>query len=175
LATENKIRTVEELSDKFKRVKSAVFTDFTGLNVAQITELRKQLRDASIEFRVVKNTLALRASKDTAFEKVSEYFAGPTSVAISYKDVVAPAKVIVQYSKNQPNLKIKGGILEGEKVGAGKIEELAKLPSREVLLSMLLSAFQSPISGFVYTLEGILRNLVYTLEGIKGQKESKKE
>lgn len=175
MATENKIRTVEELNDKFKKVKSAVFSDFTGLNVTQITDLRRKLRAASIEFKVVKNTLALRASQETDFEKLSEYFSGPTSVAISYEDVVAPAKVIVEYSKRQPALKIKGGILDGEKVGAEKIRDLAKLPSREVLLSMLLSTFQSPISGFVGTLEGILRQFIYTLEGIKSQKESKKE
>lgn len=171
MINENKIERVEELNDKFKRIKSAVFTDLTGLNVPQVTELRRRLRDSSAEFKVVKNSLALRASKGTGFEKLSEYFLGPTSIAFSYEDVLVPAKIIIGYSKEQPNLKIKGGFIEGKKIEIKKIEELAKLPSREVLVSILLAGFQSPIGGLVYTLEGILRSFLSTLEGIKKLKK----
>lgn len=171
MINENKIKKVEELNDKFKRIKSAVFTDLTGLNVAQVTELRRRLRDSSAEFKVLKNTLALRASKGTSFEELSEYFLGPTSIAFSYEDVLVPVKVIMGYSKEQPNLKIKGGFVEGKKIEINKIEELAKLPSRKVLISILLAGFQSPIGGFVGTLEGVLRSFLSTLEGIKKLKK----
>lgn len=171
--TKEKAKVVEELNDKFKKIKSAVFADFTGLDVAQVTELRKRLRDSSTEFRVVKNSLALRASKGTGLEELSEYFSGPTSIAFSFEDELVPAKVIIDYIKDQPQIKIKGGFIEGKKIESSKLEELAKLPSKEIMISMLLASFQSPLVSLVGTLEGVLRNFIYTLEGIKGLKESK--
>jgi large subunit ribosomal protein L10 len=165
-----KVEAVSELHEKFARAVSAVLADFRGLTVQEITDLRQQLRDASLELAVVKNTLARLAVQETAFEKLSPYLKGPTSITFSYRDSVAPAKVLSAYGRRQPKLAVRAGLFEGELVPAEKIAEIADLPPRDVILAQALAAMQGPLAGLVGTLEGVLRTLIGTLQAIHDKK-----
>jgi len=166
----DKIEAVAELHEKFARAVSAVLADFRGLTVQEITDLRQQLREASLELAVVKNTLARLAVQETAFERLSPYLKGPTSITFSYRDSVAPAKVLSAYVKKQPKLAVRAGLFEGEIVPAEKIAEIADLPPRDVLLAQALAAMQGPLAGLVGTLQGVLRTFIGTLQGIHDKK-----
>ena len=165
-----KVTSVHELHDKFARAVSAVLADFRGLTVQELTDLRQQLREASLELAVVKNTLARRAVQDTGYEKLSPYLKGPTSITFSYRDTVAPAKILSAYMKKQPKLAVRAGLFEGEIVPAEKVAEIADLPPREVLLAQALATMQSPLAGFVWTLQGVLSTFVGTLQAIHDKK-----
>jgi large subunit ribosomal protein L10 len=165
-----KVASVTELHDKFARAVSAVLADFRSLSVQELTDLRQQLREASLELAVVKNTLARLAVQETAFEKLSPYLKGPTSITFSYQDAVAPAKILSTYVKKQPKLGVRVGLFEGEVVLAEKISELADLPPRDVLLAHSLAAMQGPLAGLGGTLQGILIMFVGTLQAIHDKK-----
>ena len=151
---------VDVLTDKFKGAASFVVVDYRGLTVAEVTELRKQLREAGVEMQVVKNTLLRRAADAAGIEGLEDVFVGPTAIAFSEEEVVAPAKIIVEFAETAPVLEVKGGYLEGKVVSVETIEEVAKLPSREGLLSMLLSVLQAPI-----------RNTALVFKAVAEQKE----
>jgi large subunit ribosomal protein L10 len=165
-----KVVSVTELHEKFARAVSAVLADFRGLTVQEITALRQQLREASLELAVVKNTLARLAVQETAFEKLSPYLKGPTSITFSYRDTVAPARVLSAYVKRQPKLAVRAGLFEGEIVPAEKIAEIAELPPRDVLLAQALAAMQGPLTGFVWTFQGVLSTFIGTLQAIHDKK-----
>jgi large subunit ribosomal protein L10 len=165
-----KVEAVAELHEKFARAVSAVLADFRGLTVQEITDLRQQLREASLELAVVKNTLARLAVQETAFERLSPYLKGPTSVTLSYQDIVAPAKVLSAYVKKQPKLAVRAGLFEGEIVPAEKITEIADLPPRDVILAQALAAMQGPLAGLVGTLQGVLSSFIGTLQAIHDKK-----
>ena len=165
-----KREAVAELHEKFTRAVSAVLADFRGLTVQEITELRQQLREASLELAVVKNTLARLAVQETAFERLSPYLKGPTSIAFSYRDSVAPAKILSAYVKKQPKLAVRAGLFEGQLVPAEKIAEIADLPPREVILAQALAAMQGPVAGLVWTLQGVLSTFIGTLQAIHDKK-----
>ena len=165
-----KASAVTELHDKFARAVSAVLADFRGLTVQELTDLRQQLREASLELTVVKNTLARRAVQQTTCEKLSPYLRGPTSITFSYRDAVAPAKVLSAYVRRQPKLAVRAGLFEGEVVPAGKISEIADLPPREVLLAQALAAMQGPLAGLAWTLQGVLSTFIGTLQAIHDRK-----
>lgn len=165
-----KIETVDELHEKFARAVSAVLADFRGLTVQEITDLRQQLREASLELAVVKNTLARLAVQETAFERLSPYLKGPTSITFSYRDSVAPAKILSAYIKKQPKLAVRAGLFEGEIVPAEKITELADLPPRDVILAQAFAAMQGPLAGLVGTLQGVLSTFIGTLQAIHDKK-----
>jgi large subunit ribosomal protein L10 len=165
-----KIEAVAELHEKFARAVSAVLADFRGLTVKEITDLRQQLREASLELAVVKNTLARLAVQETAFERLSPYLKGPTSITFSYRDSVAPAKVLSAYVKKQPKLAVRAGLFEGEIVPAEKIAEIADLPTRDVILAQALAAMQGPLAGLVGTLQGVLSTFIGTLQAIHDKK-----
>lgn len=165
-----KAAAVEELRSKFSRAVSAVLADFRGLSVQELTDLRRQLREASLELAVVKNTLARLAVQDTTFEKLSPYLKGPTSIALSYRDVVAPAKVLSTYQKKQPKLALRAGYFEGEVIPAEQLLQIADLPPREVLLAQTLAAIQGPLVGLAGTLQGILSTFIGTLQAIHDKK-----
>jgi large subunit ribosomal protein L10 len=165
-----KMGSVAQLHDKFARAVSAVLADFRGLTVQELTDLRQQLRAASLELAVVKNTLARLAVRETDFEKLSPYLKGPTSITLSYRDTVAPAKVISTYVKKQPKLAVRAGLFEGEVVSAEKIAEIADLPPRDVLLALTLAAMQSPMLGLVGILQGVLSTFIGTLQAIHDRK-----
>jgi large subunit ribosomal protein L10 len=165
-----KIEKVEVLQDKFTRVKAAVLLDFRGIDVPKITEIRKQLRDSSLEYIVVKNTLARIASNGTQFEAITHLFQGPTSIAFSYQDALAPAKVISSLTKKESNLVIKGGIIEGKALDPGEVNALAEIPPREILLSQLLGSLKTPLAHLVQTLHGIIGNFLSVLKAIEEKK-----
>jgi large subunit ribosomal protein L10 len=165
-----KVTAVSELHDKFARAVSAVLADFRGLSVQELTDLRQQLREASLELAVVKNTLARLAVQKTAFEKLSPYLKGPTSITFSYRDTVAPAKVLSVYVRKQPKLGMRAGLFEGVVVPAEKIAEIADLPPRDVLLAQTLAAMQGPMAGLVGTLQGVAIMFIGTLQAYHDKK-----
>ncbi|MEI3609456.1 50S ribosomal protein L10 [Pseudogracilibacillus sp. SO10305] len=157
---EAKKQIVEEISEKFKDSQSAVLVDYRGLNVAEITALRKELRDNNIEYKVYKNTLTRRAVESAELSELSEQLVGPTAVAFGKDDVVAPARILHNFSKDHEALEIKGGVIEGKVATLDEIKELSTLPDHDGLVSMLLSVLQAPI-----------RNLAYATKAIADQKE----
>lgn len=150
-----KKRQVEEIAARLKECAATVITDYRGLNVAQMTELRKQLREAGVEFKVLKNTLVSRAANSVGLGELDAVLTGPTAIAFSKEDPVAPAKVLSEFAKENEALKIKGGVVEGRIVDVAQIEKLAKLPSRDGLLSMLLSVLQGPIRNFALAVKAV--------------------
>jgi len=167
-----KQRIVEELHDKFTRSKVLILTDYKGLNVEDMNALRSKLRESEIEYKVVKNTLLRRAAEGTDAEQIVDSFKGPSAVALSYEDPVAPAKVLTDFAKANDKLEIKIGAMEGKTLDAADIKSLSQLPSREVLLSQLLSVMVAVPTSFVTALSGVPRNLLNVLQAIKDQKEA---
>ncbi len=171
---EEKSAAVAELHQKFSRAKLAVMTECSGLPVNQITELRKQLRGAKAEFRVVKNTLAARAVDGTTLIEAKPYFKGPMALMIGYDDPVLPTKILrdfIKGEKREEKIRIAVGVLDGKLVQAAQIAAVASLPSKPVLLAMLLSTMQGPVRGLVYTLNGVLGQFVRVLAAIQGTKK----
>lgn len=168
---EEKNRLVGELNEKFKKARAAFVADYKGLKVGQLTTLRKSLRDASVDFKVVKNTLAKIAIKDAQQAPLSEHLEGTTAVAISYADPVAAAKILTQFSKDEPNLKLKAGMLGGKLIGLNEIKALSELPSREILLGKLLGTLKATPANLVGVLSGVPRKFVYTLSAIQAKKQ----
>ncbi|KKM12682.1 50S ribosomal protein L10 [Clostridiales bacterium PH28_bin88] len=164
--------TVTELQDKLTSASSAVLTDYRGLNVAEVTRLRAQLREAGIEYRVVKNTLTRLAAHEAGITGLDRYLEGPTAIAVSLKDPVAPAKILIDFAKASKKLEIKAGLLQGKVIDASGVKALADLPSREQLLAKVLGGMQAPMSGLVNVLAGPLRNFVYVLDAVRKQKEA---
>lgn len=152
---EQKKQHVEEIAEKFSNAKTAVLVDYRGLNVEEVTELRKQLREAGVEYKVYKNTMTRRATEKAGFEELHEVLVGPTAIAFSEEDAVAPAKVIGGFAKEHEALEIKGGIVEGNVATLEQIKELSELPSHDGLLSMLLSVLQAPVRNFAYATKAI--------------------
>lgn len=152
---EMKQAQVQEIAEKFKAAASVVVVDYRGLTVAQVTELRKQLREAGVEFKVYKNTLTRRASEIAGVEAINEYLTGPNAIAFSNEDVVAPAKIINEFAKKNEALEIKAGIIEGNVSTVEDVKALADLPSREGLLSMLLSVLQAPVRNFALATKAV--------------------
>ncbi|NPV26982.1 MAG: 50S ribosomal protein L10 [Firmicutes bacterium] len=168
---EAKKQVVTEIREKLQRSKSAVLTDYRGLNVKEVTKLRNQLREAGIEYRVVKNTLATIAVKDIGLDELEVYLKGPTAIAFS-DDPVAPAKILSEFAKTNKNFAIKGGVLEGKVIDLEGVKALADLPSREVLLAKVVGAMQAPITAWVNVLQGPIRKFVYALDAVRKQKEA---
>ena len=154
-AIETKKVKVEEIAVKFKAAASVVVVDYRGLTVGQATELRKQLREAGVEFKVYKNTLSRRAAEAAGLEGINEFLTGPNAIAFSNEDVVAPAKIINDFAKKNEALEIKAGIIEGNVSSAEDVKALAELPSREGLLSMLLSVLQAPVRNFALATKAV--------------------
>jgi len=146
---------VASVTEKFKESACTVVTDYRGLSVADVTELRKQLREAGIEFQVLKNTLCRRATAQADLTELDVHLTGPTAIAFSKEDPVAPAKILSNFAKKNENLKIKGGIVEGKVVSYEQLKALADLPSREGLLSMSLSVLQAPIRNFALAVKAV--------------------
>ncbi|MBI4640674.1 MAG: 50S ribosomal protein L10 [Candidatus Tectomicrobia bacterium] len=167
-----KVETVAELHEKFRRAKAIILADYRGLTVKRITDLRKILREASVEFTVVKNSLAQRASLGTKFEKLIEHFKGPTSVALIYNEVVAPARLLSNFARTEPKLAITAGMVEGQLLGPDEIKAVAELPPRGVLLAQMLSTVQGPLRDFLGILGGVPREFLLTLEAIKDKQSA---
>ena len=167
---EEKKEIVTELSDTLKGAALVVATDYRGLTVEKITQLRNELRSASSEYRVVKNTLLKRATEGTAVELLHEHLAGPTAIVVSPEDPIAPVKVLVKYLKDFKSLSIKAGVLEGKLLSAEDTQALSTLPGRQELLSKVLSLCVSPHVGLLNTLNGISQKFVRVLHAIEQKK-----
>ncbi|MFC5452297.1 50S ribosomal protein L10 [Paenibacillus aestuarii] len=150
-----KEQAVAEVTEKLKSSSCTIVADYRGLNVAQVTQLRKSLREAGIEFTVLKNTLARRATANAELTDLDEYLTGPTAIAFSKDDVVSPAKILTEFAKKNDKLSVKAGVVEGRVVGYDQIKALADLPSKEGLLSMLLSVLQAPVRNFALAVKAV--------------------
>lgn len=169
---EEKKRIVEELHARLSRSKIAILTDYKGLNVAAINELRSKLREAQVEYKVVKNSLLTRAAKETDVALIEKDFTGPSAIALSYDDPVAPAKVLTAFADSNEALGIKIGVLNGRVLDLGAITALSKLPAREVILAQLLSSIASIPTSLVRTLNEVPRRFLSLLHAVKEQKEA---
>jgi len=163
---------VEELHEKFSRSKVVIITNYKGLDVAAVNSLRRKLRDADVEYKVVKNTLLKRASEDTDAELIKDSFKEPSAVAISYNDPVAPAKVLSEFAKENEKLEIKIGVMGRKILDINAIKALSSLPSREILLAQVLSAMNGVPTSLVSVLSALPRQLLNVLQAIKDQKEA---
>jgi large subunit ribosomal protein L10 len=167
-----KEEAVALLQDRLQRCAVAVFTEYRGLDVAEVTQLRAKLREAGIEFKVVKNTLTQIAANNLGLEDLESVLTGPTAAAFGFDDPVAPAKILSQFAKDHKNLGIKGGLLEGKFIGMDQVKALADLPAREQLLAQVMGTLQAPLYGLVNVLNGPIQKLVYALEAVREQKET---
>lgn len=146
---DEKKAAIDELHEKFSRAKTAVITGYTGINVEQITALRSKLRQSNVEYRVVKNTLARKAAEGTGLEPLKDHFVGPVGIALGFDDVVAPAKVLAEFSKTQAKLELKVGVLDGKLLKQADIKALASLPSLNSLRGKIVGLLQAPASRIV--------------------------
>jgi large subunit ribosomal protein L10 len=170
MALQEKEAVVNEIKQKFEASKTVVVADYRGLNVAEVTELRKKMREAGIDYKVLKNTMTSRAAKAANIEGLDQYLAGPIALAFSYNDYVAPAKILTEFAKAHKSLELKAGVLEGKVIDFESVQNLAKLPSREVLLGKVVGMFQAPMRGLVTVLAGPLRGFACAVEAIRKQK-----
>jgi large subunit ribosomal protein L10 len=152
---EEKSLLVSEVTTKFRESSCTIVADYRGLNSSQVTQLRRTLREAGVEFQVIKNTLARRATAEAQLTDLDAYLTGPTAIAFSKNDVVAPAKILSDFAKKNDKLSLKAGVVEGKVVGADQLKALAELPSREGLLSMLLSVLQAPVRNFALAVKAV--------------------
>ena len=149
---------VAAIAEDVKDAQSVVLVDYRGLTVAQDTELRKQLREAGVIYKVCKNTMMKRAFEGTDFAGLDEYLEGPSAIAISKDDATAPARILCKFAKDADKLEVKAGVVEGKVYDVAGIQELSKIPSREELLSKLLGSIQSPITNFARVIKQIAEN-----------------
>jgi len=167
-----KVAVVNELAEKFRSTRSAILTDYRGLDVTAMTELRRRLREAGVEYRVVKNTLTCLAVRQAEVPELERFLTGPTAIAFGYDDPVVAAKILSAFAREHKVLEIKGGYLMGRTLDVAAVQRLAELPSREELLSQVVGGFQAPIRGLVFVLQGLLRSVVVALDAVRQQKEA---
>ena len=163
---------VAALREKFDAAKVVIVTDYKGLDVTQMNDLRRKLREADVAYQVVKNTMLIRAVQDTNAAQLVDVFKGPSAIALADKDPVAPAKVLTQFAKDNDKLEIKAGVMDGKLLDLVAIGALAKLPSREELLAQVLTAMNAVPRSLVNALADVPRRLVNALNAIKEQKEA---
>ena len=163
---------VKEIQQKIEKAQSIVLVDYRGLNVEEVTELRKKYIESNVEYKVYKNTMMRFAFKEAGFEGINEFLKGPNAVAFSYEDAIAPAKVTSEFAKDHKKLEIKAGLVDGKVVDVEEVKALADLPPREVLIAQVLGGLNAPITGFVNVLQGNIRNLAYALNAIKEKQEA---
>jgi large subunit ribosomal protein L10 len=171
LKRSDKETVVEELTGVFSGARAAFITDFQGLTVSKITDLRRKVGEAGGEYRVAKNTLMTRAVKDTPCEPITPFLQGNNALGTTEGDPVPLAKALVDYAKAENKLVIKCGVLNGQLLDLDQVKAMAELPSREVLLAKVLGAMNAVPAGFVRTLAAVPQNLVYALAAIRDQKQ----
>jgi large subunit ribosomal protein L10 len=169
---EAKKQAVQEIQSRLQEANLVVFTDYRGLNVGEMNELRGKLKAAGAEYKVVKNTLTRFALQNIGLEEMVPYTEGPNAVLFSTNEPVEPAKILFDFARTHKNLEVKVGILEGNVIGVDQIKGLSTLPSREVLIAQVLGGLQAPLYGFAYVLKANLSGLVRALDAIREQKEA---
>jgi len=170
MATAEKEQFVKELQEKFTESSGIYFTDFLGLDVAQVNDLRSQFFKASVDYKVVKNRLTKLSAKEAGYENVDDLLEGPTAIAFTSDDPVAPAKILTDFAEENEALSLKGCIFEGERIELDRINAIANLPSYEALLQKILAGLQSPMRSLVNTLNAPMQNLTFALAQLKEQK-----
>jgi large subunit ribosomal protein L10 len=174
MAQAYKIDEVKQIKERLENAKSIVLIDYKGINIEEVDELRNRMRNANVDYFVSKNTFIKIALNDLGITALDDSLIGPTAVALSLEDEVAPAREMAKFKKDItsdkdfPSFKI--GYVAGELMDSEQLVKLSKLPSKEALISMVLQGFNAPISGFVGALSGIIRNFVYTIDAIAKQK-----
>ncbi len=168
---EIKASQIEMIKENLQKAQSVVFVDYRGLTVEEDTALRKQLREAGVEYKVLKNTLIKRAADELNITGLDEHLNGPTAVAFGLNDPASPAKIIGDYIQQSKKMEIKCGLVDKQYIDVKGVEALAKLPSKEVLVAMLLGTLNAPVRGLVTALGGVLRKPLYVLNAIKDQKD----
>ncbi|MCC0642510.1 MULTISPECIES: 50S ribosomal protein L10 [unclassified Clostridioides] len=157
-AIEIKSEVVSEIVEKLQKSSAAVVVDYKGLTVEEVTELRKQMREAGVDYKVYKNTLVRRAAKEVGIEQFNEeLLIGTNAIAFGYDDPVAPARILKGFMDSHPKMKLKMGVIEGVFYDEAKIVEMANIPSREVLIAKLLGSLKAPISNFAYLIDAIAK------------------
>ncbi|MFL0249209.1 50S ribosomal protein L10 [Clostridium neuense] len=152
---ELKEQKIAEIKEKMDKAQALILVKYQGLNVEEDTALRKQLREAGVEYKVYKNTLASRAAKELGHEGITKFFEGPIAVALGYDDVTAPARILNDFAKEHKALELVAGLVNGEEFDANKVKELASVPPKEVLIAKLLGSFNAPLSKLAYLLSAI--------------------
>lgn len=166
---------VREINDRFKAGPTVMVIEYKGLSVKEMQSLRRQLKKANAELRVVKNSLLRIASKETGIEKINDLFEGPTALAICDDDPAPVAKVFVDSMKAYAAIQLKGGIVDGKVIGSEEVTRLSRLPSKEVLLSQFVGMLSNPITNFVGVLTELQRRLLYVLNSLKELKEKEEK
>ncbi|MBD3289888.1 50S ribosomal protein L10 [candidate division KSB1 bacterium] len=167
----DKEQKVTEITEKISEAKSILLTDYKGLDVEKISDLRSQLREASVEYKIVKNTLTKISVENLGYKELIEFLDGPTAIAFGLDDPIAPAKIISDFAKKNDRPQIKAYFLDGQLYKGKEVDELAKLPTQEVLLGQLVGTISAPLSNFVYLLNNLLQKTVFVLSAIKEKKE----
>ena len=153
-----KKQAVAQMVEKLQKAQSGVFVDYRGLTVSEDTDLRNKLRAAGVEYKVIKNTLTRFAAKEVGYDELDPILNGPTSLAVSYDDPIAPAKVIAEFAKGNEKLEIKSGFLDGKVISLDEIKTLANTPSKDVLIAKLMGSLNSPVSSLARVLQAIVDN-----------------
>ena len=167
-----KAAVVEEMKEKLQSAQGAVLVGFTGLTVAEVTKLRRKFREGGVEYKVIKNTLTRIAADELGYNGFDEFLEGPTAIAYSTEDVVAPAKILKEFIKETKTeaITVKVGIADGQVIDKASVDALANLPSRDELIAKIVGSMQAPISGLVNVLQGNIRNMVYVLDAVRAKK-----
>jgi len=161
---------IKELNEKFARAKTAVLAEFSKVDVETVTRLRKKFRDGKVDYKVLKNTLAKRAAKGTTVEVISDDFHGPVALAISYDDVIAPAKILSEFIKDMETIKVRSAVVEGRKVDAKGVQALAKMPGLPELRAKILGMLTQPAAKLVRTIAAPGQQLARVLQAHAEQK-----
>ncbi len=167
---DEKEQLVQVLHDELEKSQAVFVTDYMGLTVERITKLRREIKGVGGSYKVVKNTLLRRATEGTPAKGIEKFFVGPTAIAIAKTDAVAVAKALVNFAKDNEKFEIQAGMLGNRAITAADIQELSKMPPREVLLARMLSSMNAPVSNFVGVLSAIISQLVYVLKAIENKK-----
>lgn len=172
ITKKDKEKIIEEIAGELEKAELIIATDYRGLKVAALNELRRRLGAERCRYRVAKNTLTRLACRRVGLEALEPLLEGPTALAYTGADAVAAARVFLQFGKDHEALAIKGGILSGQPITSGQVKALGEIPPREVLLARVCGGFQAPLSGLVNVLQGNIRQLVYALDALRRLKES---
>lgn len=171
MPTPEKEAVVQEIAKILENARGVFINDFQGLNVEKMGVLRQKCREASVGYRVVKNTLTRLAVKKVGWEVMIEHLDGPSAIAYSYEDPTAPARVLTEFAKTEEKPTIKASVFEGVFYGPERVKEIAALPTKDVLIAKVLGGFNAPIQGLVGGLSSLVQKLVFTLDAVKGVKE----